>query len=111
MGSPPKEDSNLDRIVDKETEGGVLGTPVILWGGEGVITGTRDSGFILVMVHRNGGELHLPAPVTAVQSRERGRSGRAEGRQSKRHTHTPASRKQEEAVKLGLLRTEQSGGN
>lgn len=97
--------------MNKETEGGVLGTPVILWGGEEVITGTRDNGFILVVIHRNGGELHLPAPVTAVQSRERGRSGRAEGRQSKRHTQTPASRTQREAVKLGLLRTEQRGGN
>lgn len=110
MGSPLKEVSNLDHIMNKETEGRDTGNSSDA-GEQGGGDGSRGNNFILVVIHRDGGERHSPAPETVEQSRERGTSGRAEGNQSKTHTQTPKSRRQEESVKLGWLRTKQSRGN
>lgn len=73
----------------------------MLGGREEVMAGTRGNDFILVVIHRDGGKLHSPAPETVAQSRERGPLGRAEGNQSKTHIQTPKSRRQEESVKPG----------
>lgn len=92
LGFCSKGSLNLDRIMNKDPEGkGIGNSSDLSWLGK-VITGTRGRGFTLVMICRNERMLDPPAPVTAVQ-KQRGQSGRAEGRQSKTytHTHTPDS--------------------
>lgn len=42
----------------------------MLGGREEVMAGTRGNDVILVVIHRDGGKLHSPAPETALQSRE-----------------------------------------
>ena len=56
--------------MNKETEGRDTGNSGDV-GEHGGGDGSRGNDFILVLIHRDGGELHSPAPETVVQSKER----------------------------------------